>query len=792
MKHLFLILFIISTAVYGQEPVAIRGKILIHPQEPAGFASILLLQKAGISWVAATLTDSAGSFALKAVPGRYLLKIRYTGYKEREVEVVAADTAREIYLEPIVLIPDERVLQEVVVSAPKPFLEQRIDRLVVNLSGGVVNAGATAFEILQKVPGIVLVNNRITISGKSGVIIMINGKPSPYTDMESVIRDIPAAHIEKIELISHPGARFEASGNAGVINMVLKKNKYAGLNGDGVAGGGGSIYDQRPVKSEDKMYYRITNSLNLNYRKGNVNVFGSFDYLKRSVFEVNNMDRIIGDTFYKQTNYYPYHYHNLNYRTGVDYFISARSVIGLLLTGYDRNGQGTGVTYTDLLEESVLQKGFRTDVTTRIHRKNTTANINFSHKFDSTGKALNLDLDISKYNYRNQSDIWIADGLKNHWLQSGNTPLSYWTAKADFENPVRPTVKLETGFKVSKVKIENDLIFKRNGIPDLSRSSRFNYYESVYAAYGSVTKEYDKMRFQIGLRLENTANRGLLADSLVLKRKFLQLFPSFYFQKTFRSELNATVSYSRRLDRPNFQLLSPFEYFIDSLTYYKGNPTLLPQLTHAVKFSLSREKLPTLSFSYNFTRQVIYNEVPYQNGAVTFMHAENLGTFRNGVIELNYPFTIRKKVTGYSGAQAVHNSFYAPYQNTAYHRKMWNGQFYGGFTWKVSPALAAELNTYYSTGQLNEFARISASSGVNIGVQLSVWKDKGRLALQVNDVFYRNSVKSTIDFYPIHIRYFYRDDSRNFRLTFSYTFGKHKINKARERQSGSEEEERRL
>lgn len=398
MKRLFLILFIISTAVYGQEPVAIRGKILIHPQEPAGFASILLFQKAGISWVAAALTDSAGSFSLKAVPGRYLLKIRYTGYKEREVEVVAADTAREIYLEPIVLIPDERVLQEVVVSAPKPFLEQRIDRLVVNLSGGVVNAGATAFEILQKVPGIVLVNNRITISGKSGVIIMINGKPSPYTDMESVIRDIPAAHIEKIELISHPGARFEASGNAGVINMVLKKNKYAGLNGDGVAGGGGSIYDQRPVKSEDKMYYRITNSLNLNYRKGNVNVFGSFDYLKRSVFEVNNMDRIIGDTFYKQTNYYPYHYHNLNYRTGVDYFISARSVIGLLLTGYDWNGQGTGVTYTDLLEESVLKKGFRTDVTTRIHRKNTTANINFSHKFDSTGKALNLDLDISKYN----------------------------------------------------------------------------------------------------------------------------------------------------------------------------------------------------------------------------------------------------------------------------------------------------------------------------------------------------------------------------------------------------------
>jgi len=792
MKLLFLILFIISTTMYSQEPVMIRGNILINQEEPADFASVLLLLKADASWVAATLTDAEGNFSLKAVPGSYLLKIKYIGYKEGERDVVVTDTTQEIQLGRIILMSDQYVLNEVVVSAPKPFLEQKIDRLIVNLSGSTVNAGATAFEILQKVPGIVLVNNRITISGKSGVIIMINGKPSPYTDMESVIRDIPAANIEKIELISHPGARFEASGNAGIINLVLKKNKHAGLNGDWVAGGGGSIYDQTLVKSEDKIYYRMNQSLNLNYRKGNMNIFGSLDYLKRSVFEVNNMNRIIGSILYKQTNYYPYQYDTYNYWVGLDYNVTPKSVIGFLLTGYHRNGQGTGITYTDLLSESILQDGFRTDVTTDIRRVSTTANINFSHRFDSTGKALNIDMDISEYNYKNQSDIWIADGRTNHLLQSGKTPLNYWTIKADFENPMRNAAKLETGIKVSHVNIENDLVFKRNGILDQSRSSRFIYYESIYAAYGSLTKEYDKVKFQIGLRLENTGNKGLLADSLTLKRKFLQLFPSFYFQKTFGNEFNTTISYSRRLDRPNFQLLSPFEYFIDSLTYYKGNPTLLPQLTHAVKLSVGYPKLPLLSVSYNFTRQVIYNEVPYQNGAVTSMHAENRGTFRNMVIELNYPFTMRKKVTGYSGAQAIHNYFYAPYQNTAYNRKRWNGQFYGGFTWKISPVLITELNTYYSTGQLNEFALISASSGINAGIQLLVLKEKGRISLNVNDVFYKNQVNSTIDFHPIHIRYFYRDDSRNARLTFSYTFGKYKINKSRERQTGSKEEAQRL
>ncbi|RAJ11154.1 outer membrane receptor protein involved in Fe transport [Chitinophaga skermanii] len=792
---LFILVFCHCLAI-AQSPVTLTGEVKVKGEGPAPYANVLLLKKADSVLVMGALTDSIGRFSLQALPAEYLVRINYLGYQDVIIPISVTSTETMQALPAIFLSQQAKKLNEVVVTAQKPFLEQKIDRLVVNISNSATSAGATAFEVLSKVPGVVLVNDHLSLSGKTGVVIMINGKPSPYTDMESVIKDIPSSNIDRVEVMNNPGAKYDASGNAGVINLILKKNYRAGFNGNAVIGGGFSTYNQSNVRSDDRNYHRLTGSLAMNYRQGNWNIFGNVDYMRRSVFEVNNYDRVVDGTLYKQTNYYPYQYSTYNFRVGVDYSLSKRTVIGFLLSGYHRNGEGTGRTYTDLLPLHTMKAvdSFRTDNTTNINRTSVTANLNFNHTFDSTGKVLNIDLDVSDYYYRNEGDIRIltADQSIVHQFQRGKTPLNFWTFKADYEHPFSSRLKLETGLKVSSVNIHNDLLFTRNGEYDPHRSNIFKYEEAIYAAYASLTGEHKKLKWQVGLRVERTGNKGYLADTLALKRDYLQLFPSLFIQQEINPNLFIHFTYSRRLDRPDFQLLSPFAYFIDSLTYAKGNPTLLPQLSHAARLSIKPKDWPTFSVAYSYTDRVIYREAPHQEGNVTYMHAENLGDWQNITTELNYPFKIGRKLDGYSGIQAFYNQYKAPFADSLYNQRKWNWQVYGGFTYKFTKTFSAEINAYYTSGQLNEFTLTGSSSGINLGLAKTIMNGKGKITFSVNDIFYKNQTTSRVKYGDVDMKYFYRDDSRNARLTFSWNFGKYKVNSNRERTTGSTEEQDRF
>lgn len=791
---LIALLFIGNLKVYGQKKSTITGEIKDQQNKSIGYATVLLYKQQDSVFIKSLLSDSLGRFLFPDIDrGSYKIKVSSIGYVEYVLQNIEVLEPKVVLSEPIVLKTNKKILADVRVTASRSFVEQKVDKLVVNVSNSATSAGATALEILQKVPGVIIINGHVNLAGKTGVVIMIDGKPSPYTDLEALLKDIPGNNIDKVEVISNPGSQYEASGSAGIINLVLKKNKKTGWTGSYVLGTGYSFYNQKEVQSNDHSYNRYSGSLSLNYKNKKWNFFGSADFLHRSVFEVNNFDRTIGNTIFVQKNYYPYFYNTVNYRVGIDYYSSKKSTIGILINGNQRSGHGTSTTYTSVndLHTNNFINGFITNNLTNINRFNLTGNLNYTYKIDTTGNVINADLDYSGYKYKNTADIKIPTS-NTSYFQLGQNPLNYLTLKANYTHPFANAAKLDVGFKLSEVDISNNLLFTRNLIIDSSQTNRFKYKEAVQAAYISLGKKWETFEYLIGLRAEYTSTRGELSDVNVLNRKYLQLFPSVSLSQKLTKAWNLNFAYSRRIDRPQFVLLSPFSYYIDSLTYSKGNSNLSPQLTHAAKLTFRYNNSCFIAINYNHTSNTIFENAPQQIGNVTYTQPDNLGTHDNIVTEINIPVAIGSFITGYGDFQGIFNRYNTSYLNSIYRKNNFSYQSNINVSLKISQTLKAEINAFYTSGTLNEFMSISSFSGVNLALQKSILNNKGKLSFSANDIFYKNSTVSIVNYKFINTRYFYRDDSRNFRLTFSYSFGGDKASKDPVHEIGSKEENNRL
>jgi hypothetical protein len=796
-----LICALVFTTMLHTNGFAQKGSTLITGQVyevnslPVGYATVKLIKLNSPLHTQAVRSDSTGRFMFRTVSGNYAISITsmgYAPYRSSSYTLAGQDT---LQIPAIVLNPLKTTLENVTIVGKRPFLEQRNDKLVVNVGSSITSAGATAMEILRKVPGVMVINERIRLSGKTGVIIMIDGKPSPYTDLEGLLRDMPGGNMDKIEVIHSPGAKYEAAGSSGIINIIMKKNNAQGLSGAYSVATGYSYYDQRVVRSKDNSYYRLNPALSLNYSTNKVIAFGTVDYLNRHVFEVNNMDRLIGNNLYKQENYYPYHYDIVNYRTGIDYKLSRKSTVGLLINGNYRNGNGTSRTYTKISTNDfgLALDSFVTDNLMKIKRQNITFNVSYKLLLDTAGQTLSFDADYSNYKYRNHAMIHIFNsGAEVHNDQLGSNPLHYTTFKADYTYPFSKSLKLDAGLKYARVNIDNDLRFTRNGKVDTTQSNRFNYLETVKSAYLNLNHKYKGFEYQIGLRAEHTITSGKVAASKIVDRKYLQFFPSVSISQKLGSNWSVYAAYSRRIDRPQFVFLSPFSYFIDSLTYSKGNPALLPQITNTARLSFNFKGNYFLALSYNHTTNTIYEAAPQQVGATTFTQANNLGDFKTLVAELNTPFKISDAIGGNANVQEIYNYYNTGYMSTIYRREKFSFQANANIYVKLSSTLTAEANAYYTSRTIHEFSGISAFSGINAGLQKSIFQNKGKLALSANDIFYQNPTLSTINFQNIHTRYYYRDESRNFRLTFTFNFGDLGHNRNNNKEIGSKEENKRL
>ncbi|MBK9737814.1 MAG: TonB-dependent receptor [Saprospiraceae bacterium] len=778
---------------------SVKGSVIDETGIPLSFVSIALLHAKDSLLELGCLTDINGSFIIENVkPGNYRILASYIGYDNVFSNIFELKSENKTATVDIKFLQKGILLEETVIIAKRPFLEQKADRLIVNVASSAIAAGGTAMEILQKVPGVVIIQDKVTIGGSQNLQIWIDGKASPYTDMNSALRDMPGDQIEKIELITQPGAQFDAAGGP-ILNIVLKRNADLGFKGTAALTLGGFRVNQADVDAGKENYYRVNPSLNLTYRSGKINLFSNASYNQGDYFTVIKVDRNINTEIYKSKSIDRVDYTFSNIRVGGDYYVNDKTTIGTVFRTWQRTGNGKSFNKTNVFDqnETILYSTFITENASDSKRSGSYGNINIKHDIKvKTGQSLNLDIDYNRFNTRNINNLQIypndLPSSISYSTQDIDQPVNIWVGKFDYKHPIDSTFKIETGIKTSFASVNNKLNFYRNNFISVNESNNFLYKENINAAYINLQKSISNFEINAGLRAEQTIITGKSMDILVLDRNYTQLFPSASALYHLNKNLGIQSSYSRRVNRPGFQQQNPFSYFIDSLTYTRGNPRLKPEIVNTAQLNLTFDNQPFIGIAYYKTNDVIIENAPKLEGTRTFASAENLANQTRVEIQLNFPIKIGKIIDGFGGNQAIYNSYNATYQDIKYEAKRWHWLAYWQINALLPKDIKLEFGGFYMTKFLEEFLTINNIAGLNFGVSKTFADKRGRIALSFNDILYSQNTNAVINFSNVNVNYFQREYSRQIRLTCSYQFGNTKVKNQNGRSNASESESSRV
>ncbi|KAI9449256.1 TonB-dependent receptor plug [Russula earlei] len=679
-------------------------------------------------------------------------------------------------------------LRAVVVKSSKPYIEQGIDRTIVHVDAQISNTGTNTLEVLEKTPGVVVdEDGNISLKGKTGVLVLIDDKPTYLSaaDLAAYLKSLPSSAIDKIELMDNPPARYDAAGNAGVINIRTKKSATRGFNSS-VTGS----YNQG-------IYWRYSGSVNMNYRSGKVNLFanlGTYDDKRERVLDVTRDYFDAGGnplSSFTQSNYFVPVSHNGNAKLGMDYNSSAHTTWGVVLNGSLSDYHEWRPNYNYLynaahqLDSSVVAANTASSLSRRGN-----ANLNYSHRFDTLGTLVTVDLDYSRFDSHNDPSFlyhtYDPNGVLLDTQQiNGHTPsvIDIYSAKTDWSFPLSSSSKLEAGLKSSYVSTDNTAsyynILNGHSYIDNTTTNRFLYHENINAGYLNYNRKLSRLSIQLGLRVENTNGFGhqlgnAVASDSAFEKHYTSLFPTAYFSYKLDSAGVHTLnlSFGRRIGRPYYQDLNPFVFFQNKYTWFAGNPYLLPQFNNTYKISYQYRSLLTVGLMYDHATD-LQTEVIHQSGNVFISSTGNIGERSYLGFSTNLALKPVKwwSFNLYTELNHAEYKGYLPdsYLNvvTTYFYSNASTQFSFGRGW------SGELSGMYLSSQLfAQFKKVPYYQ-VNAGLQKKVWRDKGSIKLGVRDIFHTYASSGEITNVPNAIISFHNVlDTRVASLSFTYNFGK--------------------
>lgn len=782
----------------------ITGNVSDDAQKVLEFATVTLHQANDSTFVKASLSDEKGSFEFENIAeGVFFIKIAYAGYQKFKSPVFQLNAlSPTIHLAEIQLKTATKTLNEVTVRGTRPFIERTLDKVIVNVENSIVSAGATAIEVLERSPSVFVDNDgRIRFKGRSGVIVMIDGKPSPLAgaDLGNYLKGLPSNAIEKIELIANPSAKYDASGNAGIINIKLKKDKNLGTNGSITASAGYGRYE------------KLSAALTLNYRNRNVNIFGGLNSSRNRNFNNLILNRKFSnngvvEAVFLQNNDIAFPSQNLVPRIGADFFVSKKTTIGVVATGFASAFGLVGSNVTDVLNGNNQKTSrFTTENDTQTSWLSGSGNVNFKHIIDSTGKELTADFDFAQYNntsdqlfitdYFNASDVLLR---QNTLIGDVLGNLSLKSFKIDYVNPIGKKARLEAGAKTSFVQNDNNLQFfdrvDAQNVFNKNLSNHFVYDENINAVYLNFNTQTQKVNYQFGLRVEHTKAKGIQKVSgETFDRNYVQLFPSLALNYDASKNHTWGLTLSRRIDRPSYRQLNPFKFFLDPTTYQEGNPFLLPQLTYSAEIAHTFNKTYTISVSYSKTRDLI-GDALLQNDAerITIQKTLNIAESNNYGIEISIPKQITKKWNTNTTFNAFYNDFKGIVANAPLNNGKPTFQIVSVNSFVLSKGFTLETTVNYLHNQAYTVSYLLPFFNCAVGIQKPIWERKGTLRLNFNDIFYRYYPRGGTRFANINESFTSYRDTRTVNLTFTYRFGKNTVPQVRRRAGGADEEKRRV
>lgn len=805
---LLLILLLVSVVTEAQNSFTISGVVVDKLKNPLVAANVILLKDSN-KLVTANYSLQDGTFNLsEVVAGIYHLKVMLSGYETFQMKDIKV--VENLKLPSIVLINKSNELKEVAVRVQKPFIEVKADKIVVNVENSIVNAGLSVMDVLQKSPGVrVDQNENISLKGQSGIAIWIDGKPTSMvgSDLANILRSMPANSVDKIELISRPGARYDAAGNGGIINIKTKKDQRIGWNGTMNTNYGQGVYSK----------YGFGGTLN--YRHKKFHVYANYTYANKYWFNHLMLNRKFLDTSrfnfdqqlyrYEQDNNALFDFKNHIASSGIDYHISTKATIGASLNfitnSYNPNTDNKSQAYGPNDE---LLYHFNTSGNHKNFVYNLAANAYMRYTFDSTGKEFSFDIDYARFrNQSNQNFITTyqytnpSQSQPDYYLKSNLIGLTQIRSfKADYSSPVNNSLKYDLGVKTSFVTADNEPIFhiKTTGdfIVDSSRTNHFIYNENINAAYINLNKDGRKWSSQFGLRLENT-NINFQQTASIQKFdtsfSYTQLFPSIATQYHLNNLHDLGITISRRIERPTYQQLNPFKFFVDKTTYKEGYARLQPASFYSVELTHTFKQKFVSSFTYGINKGAITQVIqPSETeDSVTVQTDKNLDQMIFIGISGAYPFTINRwwsNVTNF-------NIYYAQYQGNVARTPLNNGgptfDFSTTNSFLLPYSFSVELGGYYQASQVYGYMKVNPNWMVNFGIQKLFFDKRATLKFNFQDIFWRGYPSASSRYVGYAEDFIAQRETRVATISFTYRFGKRTVPPSRKHSGGAEEEKKR-
>ncbi|HEX9512565.1 MAG TPA: outer membrane beta-barrel family protein [Puia sp.] len=799
----------------------VSGKLTTAGEQPITFANVLLLKSPDSSLVKATVTNEKGEYHFDNIGvGKYMLRISSVGYLTWEsplFELTVSQREKDFGIR--VLQEQSKQLGEVVVRAEKPLIQQRADGTVVNVESSLLSKGSSALEVLERSPGVVVDhrNNSIALDGKNGVTVMIDGKMMhmPIEQVFHLLNGMSADELEKIELLTTPPARYDADGSAGLINIVLKKNKKRGTNGSFSLTGGYGWGEKG------------TASLHLSHNTEKTNLYGSYTF---------SHDRTYSDMFITSSQNMPFlggQMYVLVWDTtkalqnshdatlGIDHKLNSKTTIGgsLNYNGSHRSSTTFADNLYNILPDSLLLFKGTIDETSRLN--NLTSSV-YAEQTLRKGEKINFDIDYIYFNNHSPSVVQSSFLNKNGTSagandtlfsprQQGfaNTVIQVGVGKVDYTRQVSKKWSIEAGVKgtYTRSTSQSGIESLVNGSWVVARSETSNNIvmkEGIGAAYASVNVQLSaSTNLVIGSRYEYSHTRmdNPQTEKNTIDRKLGALFPNLLFSQKLKESSELQLSYSKRISRPSYNDLASYVGYSDPSAVYTGNPFLQPTITHNLKLGYNYKGY---SFSALVSRDVNpiaryqITESPLKD--VLYVSPQNLQWQNNLSFQANLPWKIGNWWNMNYGFVGGWRQFKETYTQQPVEKTWFGYSLNFSQNFKLPKNFSAEISGWYDSWSYNGTTKIAGFGSLNAGIKKELNGNRGSFQLSVSDLLRTLRINTyygtlTEEAFAIKNHVYINTESAKMpiiKLTYSRSFGTATQKSQQKQGAGSEDERDRI
>lgn len=696
---------------------------------------------------------------------------------------------------------NSKKVDSITVTSKKPRIQVLVDKTVLNVDNMLSTAGQNALDVLKSAPGVVVDgNDNIKMNGSAGVTILIDGRNTYMSaqDIANLLKTIEANNIKDIELISNPSAKYDAAGNAGIINIKLKKSITNGVNGNISANYQQSVHARKGINGS------------FNVRKNKFNWFSTVSVKDNEQNTIANNERTSLQKQYLQKSIENDRFSSNLLRSGLDYTINKKNTIGVLWMAnnykstMDNNSQ-TLAQQLNAPDTNIITRSLAPFVTKR-------NNWNFNYKYNSTkGEELNFDADYtnfvsSLYNTVENAAFANTNVKYNNNSNQNNADVAIkiLSAKLDYSLKINDKINIDAGLKTVFTNTNNalEVLNASNNywLKDTGKTNTFHYKENINAAYFNYNVSLKKLTIQAGLRAENT---NIVATSTNLKNEkitnpdtsYTNLFPTLFVQYNLNNKHQLGLNYGKRIDRPSYQDQNPFIYVLDAFNSEVGNPYLLPQISHSVELSYTYKYATNAKLKYTQTSNYI-DQITYQTGSSTILTPQNVGSRKVVTLSLSTPFQPAPWWNIYVSAEPYWQQFntsivgYGINKTTNTNSIGFNG--YMSHSFKLKKQWAAELSGWFNYQNATTIYVSKPLGSINIGISKTCLKDKATIKMGITDILNSQRWEQSLNNVNLNMHTYRKWESRNISLSFTYRFGNFKIKAARDRSIGSEGENDRI